>query len=955
MALDFAPLGLSSYRRILVVDDDLDFAEGLDILLTTEGHELTIAHSAYAALEAVNSIQIDVALIDIRLADSCGLNLIQRFRELQPDILCIAMTAFASMDTVMEALHQGAYDYLRKPIHGEDLNATLHRCFQKIDLLRDKIEAEKSLRQQNQELEQFNLRLRQLVDCMQELTRCTNLQELCPLFLQHVATCASAEGGSIYLLEGDELVLAHSLDPGHAADRIPVPPKKNSVFDQVIKTTSPVLVSKTKDIHSLSLAPNGWSGYRNCSLLAYALLGDQGEIIGALSLHNKKQTHPMFTQQDRDIALLLVAFGCEAIRAVKGLENLERSAAQFRSISENMPTPLLISQGTDDIIRYANPRAEETLRFSSNRPSEQSLASLFPDQREWEAIKERLHSQGHIDSFEQEITRADGTSMSALCTLQMTTFEGEPAALTGIYDITSHKVTEEQLRQAQKMEAIGQLSAGISHDFNNLLAIVQGNFEVLGEELDIPHDHQGLFDDAIAAVRRGSDLTKRLLAFGRRQTLNPIDTDVTELVAGMTQLLRRTLRESIQIETRLSDSLENTQIDKGQLESSLLNLALNARDSMPISGTLTIETTNIAVEPKDVEWFGVLQPGRYVMLAVTDTGCGMSKDIQDQAFEPFFTTKDVGHGSGLGLSMIYGFVNQSGGHVRLSSELGQGTRVEIYLPAIVQTEAPTQSPAPASQQPIATGEIILVVEDEPDLRKLVATQLSRLGYRVETAEDAAGALSILDRTDEIDLLFTDAILPGGTSGWALAEKALTLRPKLKILFTSGYSQGVSAEIGTANSNWRLLSKPYQQSELAATVRDVLDEATPKVTDEKKLLVVDDEPAFCRYVQEVAEKLGYSVVTAGSVSEFREAYATSRPSIVLLDIVMPECDGIELVRWLSDQQCEAKVIIVSGYNAHYAEMAMALGAARGLDSEVCLSKPIGLQELREALRTDTVLP
>jgi signal transduction histidine kinase len=391
-------------------------------------------------------------------------------------------------------------------------------------------------------------------------------------------------------------------------------------------------------------------------------------------------------------------------------------------------------------------------------------------------------------------------------------------------ETTERLNAERALAHAQKMEAVGQLTGGIAHDFNNLMQVVIGSLSVLSRLVPQDHPHADLTQKALSAARSAAGLTKRLLAFARRQPLMPKPLNLNEVVGGMSDLLRRALGETVVIETNFEEQLWLTEADPNQLESIILNLVLNARDAMPDGGQLMIETQNVEIEGSGTVANIEVKPGSYVVLCVSDTGCGMDKEILGRAFEPFFTTKDVGQGTGLGLSQVYGFVKQSGGHVRLYSEVGQGTSAKIYLPRIVgavRAEAAAVVPMTLS----GGKERILVVEDQPDVRAFSIQVLRDLGYQVLEAPDGPMALQILQQQQgNIDLLFTDVVLPAGIDGAALAAKAMALSPQLKVLFTTGYPRNALMRQGRISPGVELITKPFTDIELGARIRQVLDRA-----------------------------------------------------------------------------------------------------------------------------------
>jgi signal transduction histidine kinase/CheY-like chemotaxis protein len=382
------------------------------------------------------------------------------------------------------------------------------------------------------------------------------------------------------------------------------------------------------------------------------------------------------------------------------------------------------------------------------------------------------------------------------------------------------EANEAQVRQAQKMEAVGQLTGGVAHDFNNILTVITGTIEILGEAVkDRPHLVQ-ITDMISAAAARGADLTRHLLAFARRQPLQPRNTDVNALVIDAARLLRPTLGEQIEIESMLAHDSVPALVDPSQLTTAILNLALNARDAMPNGGKLTLETKNVVLDENYTSMASELKPGNYVMIAVSDTGEGIPGSLLDKVFEPFFTTKDVGKGSGLGLSMVYGFVKQSNGHIKIYSEESHGTTVKLYLPAAVGV--PDELAAEAGISWDEHGdESILIVEDDALVREYVVTQISRFGYHTLAAGNGAEALAIIDGLERIDLLFTDVIMPGGLNGRQLATEALKRRPELKVLYTSGYTENAIVHHGRLDAGVLLLPKPYLSSDLARMIRTAL--------------------------------------------------------------------------------------------------------------------------------------
>jgi PAS domain S-box-containing protein len=388
-------------------------------------------------------------------------------------------------------------------------------------------------------------------------------------------------------------------------------------------------------------------------------------------------------------------------------------------------------------------------------------------------------------------------------------------------EIDERQRMEAALRQAQKMEAVGQLTGGVAHDFNNLLTVILGNLQLLEARLtDDPLLHK-LVLAATRGAQRGSELIRKLMAFSHPQPLQPGDIDLNPILAGMIEILRRTLGEHIEVQIPQNPGLWTALADPVQVETAILNLAINARDAMPDGGALRLEAANVTIDQARLPGEPYLRPGEYVMLTVSDSGTGMPPEIASRAFEPFFTTKPAGKGSGLGLSMVYGFAKQSGGYVTLQSEAGQGTAVRFYLPRAKEGAAHVEKTRHSSE-PERSGGRVLVVEDDAAVREIAVRFLRELGCQVREAQDGLAALALLAQGQAVDLLFTDLILPGGLSGAELAREAQRLRPGIRVLYTSGYPRNVLVHDGKLDEGVYLLSKPYSREELARAMRKVVE-------------------------------------------------------------------------------------------------------------------------------------
>ena len=381
---------------------------------------------------------------------------------------------------------------------------------------------------------------------------------------------------------------------------------------------------------------------------------------------------------------------------------------------------------------------------------------------------------------------------------------------------------EEALRQSQKMEAVGQLTGGIAHDFNNMLTGIIGSLELLRRRVSRGKldDLDSLIDLGVTSANRAAGLTHRLLAFSRRQSLDSKPVEINQLVTSMGELLQRSINESIALDMRLSDPLWTAEADPNQLESALLNLVINARDAMPNGGNLTVETSNRHLDSVFTAAYGTLQPGDYVELSVSDSGCGIPESLMGRVFDPFFTTKPIGQGTGLGLSMIYGFARQSGGHVTIHSEVGKGTTVSLFLPRFVGEMVVAEASNPARLPFANAGETVLIVEDDPAVRVLVSAVLKELGYAFVEASDANTALPIIESDQRIDLMISDVGLPG-MNGRQLAEIGRQIRPELKVLFITGYAEHAAVRGGFLDPGMQLITKPFTFDLLTAKVREMI--------------------------------------------------------------------------------------------------------------------------------------
>jgi PAS domain S-box-containing protein len=507
--------------------------------------------------------------------------------------------------------------------------------------------------------------------------------------------------------------------------------------------------------------------------------------------------------------------------------DLATREAHLRSILDTVPEAMVVID-ENRLITSFSAAATRLFGYAESEVMGRNIRLLMPqpdrDAHDGYVTRYLRTGERHIIGYGRVVKgqRKDGSVFPMELAVGEAVANGKRIFTGFMRDLTSRQRIEEELRQAQKMEAVGQLTGGIAHDFNNLLTVITGNLEMLEARLS-DAKQRTLLREAQEAAEDGAKLTGQLLAFGRRQPLNPKLTDVGQLVANFTGLMRRSLGETIELRTVVTGAPHQALVDASQLQSALLNLALNSRDAMPRGGLLTIEITRRKLDQDYAQLHPLVRPGDYVLLSVTDTGEGMPPDVRQRAFEPFFTTKGVGVGTGLGLSMVYGFVKQSGGHVQLYSEPGEGTSVQLYLPAVTARPAQEEAPEAADSASGLPGgsETILVVEDDARVRRVAVARLKDAGYRVIEAANGADALKALEDGPDIRLVFTDIVMPGGMTGDELAREVRRRRPAVKILFTSGYAepQVAGRELADAG-NW--LKKPYTAKDLTLKLRELLD-------------------------------------------------------------------------------------------------------------------------------------
>ena len=617
-------------------------------------------------------------------------------------------------------------------------------------------------------------------------------------------------------------------------------------LDTMIETSPLAIVEVDRElrVRSWNSAAERMFGWRASEVMGQVLPTISEELLGQLrqlidtndpSLHEggveTKRRHkdgrlidvslwtsPRFDKQGKVIG---------SIGILADMTPLKRAEQNLRNLFESAPDAMILCDEAGRILQV-NATAERMFGYPRSELLGRQVETLMPERyREAHPLHRRsFHAAPQARSmgpgFMLYGLRGNGSEFPLEISLSPIQLGEENAVVAAVRDITQRKQVEEQLTQLQRLQAVGQLTSGVAHDFNNLLTVVVGNLEMLNERLDADRKGRSFGEAALAAALRGSELVRQLLAFSRQQPLDTKAVDVNQLVRGTTEMLERLLGDNIEVDVHCAGNLWAVETDPAQLESALVNLGVNARDAMPNGGRLTIETANAALDEAGAQNEGVT-PGDYVVVTVADTGVGIPPEQLSRVVEPFFTTKDVGKGSGLGLSMIYGYARQSGGHLRIQSEVDRGTTVRLYLPrgkTELQMAAAEQPQAPAQ----GSGELILVVDDDAAVRLAVVALLADLGYRTAEAADGASAIELLKATPGVSLLLTDIVMPGGMTGIQLADMARQIRPDIRVLYTSGYIEPSlrDGDTGVPVGN-QLLRKPYRKQELAEKLNQALSD------------------------------------------------------------------------------------------------------------------------------------
>jgi len=956
--------------RILLVDDNADMRSYIERLLTHSGYQVDAAPNGAVALETARRGRPALILSDVMMPELDGFGLLSATRA-DPqlsDIPVILISARAGEESKVEGLRAGADDYLVKPFSARELLARVETNIKLADTRR---EAARQLREEAEVLELLN-RVGNAVAAEIDLESAVQLVTDTATQLSGAAFGSffynvvddKGESYTLYTLSGA---------PREAFSKFPMP-RNTAVFAPTFNGEATVRSADITQDERYGRndphfgMPKGHLPVR--SYLAAPVKSRGGEVLGGLFFGHPQPA--VFDARAERIVAAIAAQAAIAIEKARLYRAAQSEIARRRQVEADLRASerelesrvrartAELSTAYERLVQETSERqkAERSFQLMVRNVTDYAVYMVDPTGHvtNWNAGAERIKGYSeseiigrHFSTFYTDDDRAAGAPSRALETaLRAGKFEAEgfrvrkdgtrfwaSVVMNPVFDserkligfakitrdITEKRDTQqaleraqEQLVQAQKMEGIGQLTGGVAHDFNNLLTVIIGNLETVGRSLTSSAPDRERLARLVGMAMRGAEraagLTQRLLAFSRRQPLDPKPVDLGRLLSGMSDMLRRTLGEHIAVETVLAGGLWSVLVDSNQLEVAILNLAVNSRDAMPDGGKLTLETANVYLDDAYAASQAEVVPGQYVAICITDSGTGMPREVVARAFEPFFTTKDIGQGTGLGLSQVYGFVKQSGGNVKIYSELGEGTTIKIYLPRFHSKAASTQETQAAQPAPKSSGnQTILVVEDEPDVRAHTTDILHELGYRVIEASTGSSGLTLLEKHPEVQLLFTDVGLPGGMNGRQLADAARKLRPDLKVLFTTGYARNAIVHGGRLDPGMTMIPKPFTYSGVAAKISDILDRGPTR----NRVLLVEDEIFIQMLAGDYLEQLGYKVDTAGNAAEAlsKAKLLNGELAFAMIDLGLPDVGGEVLARELRALYPHLQIVIASG--------------------------------------------
>jgi len=837
----------SNIATILIIDDESVIRQTYADFLEDRDFNVLTAENGLTGLEILKEARPDLVLTDLRMPEMNGLEVLQRAREISPETPLIVISGTGQISDTIQALRLGAWDYILKPV--EDMSIITHavdQALEKARLLSENRDYQQNLeelvqerthelQQANERLSDINTRLQRVVKTTRELATCSDIEGFGATLLGEFAEHMMASGGSLFLIEEGGLRLLNALDISHIPEFIPYPLPETSVFRRAIKTEKPLLI---QNIHQeQKVSSSGWKGYKDSSALIFPLPDEMGRIIGILSLHSKLQ--PPFIEQDREIGSILASHGSETLRAVQSSEAVRESEERQRIILDSLRIGIMVIDPDNQTVVEANPEASKLIGLQK----EQLIGSKCHDFNCCGAVSSCPFIEHHekIDSQETLLRTAGETDIPIIKSVTSIQLNGRLHLLESFVDISKRKeiekekeALESQLIQAQKIEAVGILAGGLAHDLNNVLNGVFVPVSMLLNRLkqDKPLTDE-MLDKQLTRIQysgfRIADMVSQLMAVSYKQDLSLAPVDLNLSIKHVIKIAQNTFDKSVEIRPKLYQSPARTNADPTQIEQVLLNLAINASHSMTImrevdenwGGKLSIVVDKIPSDSAFKKRYPDADDNDYWKLSVSDYGVGMDESILTQIFTPFFTTKQKGHGSGLGLSMVYNIIKQHGGFIDVESKPSVGSTFNVYLPEMTRNVEAVD--AFGTDDGILMGEgVVLIVDDEEVSRSAAEEILKECGYQTVIVENGSQAVEIYEKKQqEIDLVLLDMVMPK-MSGKETYARLKEINPDVKVLLVSGFKQDDRIQSILSMGEIGFMQKPYNLVEFSKAIKDLIN-------------------------------------------------------------------------------------------------------------------------------------
>jgi PAS domain S-box-containing protein len=753
-----------------------------------------------------------------------GLEVLNTSRKIAPDIPVIVISGANRIDDVVRALRYGAWDYLVKPI--KDMSILEHavkKSLEKSSLMRENKMYHQSLerlvRERTQKLEnanthlsQINLRLKKIVKTTHDLSGIMEINRFGSRILNEFARHMVATGGSIYLVEQEGLRLLYSLDPGHAADFLHFPLRENSILHQVMKTGKPLLM---EDIQDETFKSSGWKGYKNGSLLAFPIPDSFGKTAAILTMHSK--TDPPFVEQDKEIGTILASYSCETLRAVRAFEALQKSEIQYRTLFEKTNDAIFIIEKHTGRYLDVNDAAVQLTGRSKTELKTLNCRDILHENAEELCIRITEVNQA-VEFGTMMCCRPDGSVRTARISAVPL---NSTAVILIARDITHDLEVEKQLRQSQKMEAIGTLAGGIAHDFNNILSGIFGYSRLAEMDIDNPDKLKKDIEQIVKGAERATGLVRQILTFSRHTEYKKNLLKLFLVVKEAVKFLRSSIPATIEIRENIQ-SRAMVLADPIQIHQVIMNLCTNAYHAMRDSGgIMEVSLSDIRITQKDYVHENIQTPGNYIKLEIKDTGHGMDKAILDKIFDPYFTTKQPDEGTGLGLAVVNGIVKKHNGFINVLSECGKGSVFQVFFP-MADKDGVLKTPVENNDKIVRGTEKIMLVDDEDSLLDVYRLMFERHGYSVAAFNSAVSALqAFIEEPEGFDIVVTDMTMPIMT-GEELSRKILDIRKEIPVIICTGYSESFTEDTAKEMGISIYIQKPVKGQELFMAVRELLD-------------------------------------------------------------------------------------------------------------------------------------